>query len=903
MDMLAEHIDEIEALAEPGAAAERERLRELAASLAGALEQEVLERDAAYAVLRAALLLAPELASRDLNQSLRSIAAHVDRVPREIAEELATDISAFRHLAAQWEEDCKGLPEPLCPAQPVLESIEAYLHDLYSLRRTAEGGRCLIKHSPNGQWLAERLAKAEQEAAELLRTTPVRRRLWAVLPEARRLGLGELVPPLREVLMKPQESQSPTTRGFPAWKLYTDSSGDPAIEAAERVADHERRFPRNLMWAAAHGRLVEEDVALVKRLVSHNPARWAEAYRHALHHDGFPALAYLEKVDGAWTAPPLLRLPPEAVRSQLRLGPPETPQRALPPPGELEVRRADLPANIEAESLFVASARVEIAGIDVRVYGDERGLWCLAARNGNGGKARCAYTKEDATGWHAQIPLLQTGPQGGFPALRFRPGPLRSVLTDPDFPLVDRACSRRAYVITIGESSLRNLLGWELREVAARFHAIVPQSEVRDGRELVRLLFRDDALSVPWIAAVPTAERGPRQRGLRTLGEVARSITELPAQEISAEVATVEELSGDLAPVDGDEFVLIPTRTGTSILAAQIVRRRLAAKFPHSRIRVSACDAMKQRRDLSETRSELPEEPLDAAYHGADAEVARLLVDEAADPVLVVSGGAKWESEAMLDLGADRRLPVAYRFESGRPVVFRWDRMPAEEGRKREEPLSMEEASSRYLVLTVGISLLLKSRKREPSADELLDWAKKQDRALYTLCAELTGFEAWRKSRGVKGPLEVALIRTRPAKQETYAPGQVCAAVVRRLLEEQGVRVHAADAWDILDFSDIKRAPPEQQMVQLERELRRPIAQCLDEVIRAAEMPDVLASGGQKLAASVLHLAGRVRGCRVYLAPEAEEGQQPVLWRVWAPGTRPELKRGDVLDAEYLRVS
>lgn len=896
MNTLLERIADLEALAEPDAIADERRGRALAKELTTALRQVANDDDAAYLLQRGALLLAAGLDSPDLRQ----IGALVAALPKELSEQLASDLLGFRHLAEIWVEDCAELPALVCPTRPVQESVQIYLRQLRLLQRAADGARRLAEFAPQLAALAGQLADGETQARQVLRTTPVRSRLWTLRNEGSRLGFADLIPSLSEMLVAGVE------RSVAAPGIFSDN---PQIAAAERLADQNAEFVRNLSWAAAHGKLADEDLALFKRLVSTSPFRWGGSHRDSLHHDGFPALAYLDKVHGRWSAPPGFCLPPPALEPTVLLGAPDANRRhALPPPGPTVEQKSDLPAGVAAETLFVARAHLELLGLDLRVYGDDLGLWCFASRNGEARKARCAFSKLEATGWHSQIPLLQTGPLSGFPKRRFRPGPLRPLLTETEYPSLDRACAARAFVITIGESCLRNLLGWDLRESAARLHAMARQSGVADGNQLVELLSRDDALVLPWVAASAAAGKAPSARGLPTLAHVVEAIDAFAAEEIGAEVATVEELGDDLAPVDGDEFVLIPTQTATSLLAMQIVRRRLMAKFPHSAFRVTPCGALRQRADLEQARFDLPEEPLAAVYGIADEEVGRLLVDEAADPVLVISGGAKWESEAMLALGAERRLPVAYKFQFGsKPVVFRWDWMPVDGERHTLMPAVSGSVNSGYLVMSVGISLLnaytIAIGDRTPSADDLFRWAKAQPGARSALCAELTGFEAWRRTRAGDAAVDVALIRTRSGAEGDHAPGSVCGEAVRLLLEDQGARVHSHEQWDILDFTQLRTAEPAEQMTRLHRELVLPIAQCLDEISRTAEVPDVLASGGQKLAASLLHLAARARGCRVYLAPEAEAGVAPVLWPVGSQAVREGLERAFVVDpTDYIRI-
>ena len=50
------------------------------------------------------------------------------------------------------------------------------------------------------------------------------------------------------------------------------------------------------------------------------------------------------------------------------------------------------------------------------------------------------------------------------------------------------------------------------------------------------------------------------------------------------------------------------------------------------------------------------------------------------------------------------------------------------------------------------------------------------------------------------------------------------------------------------------------------------------------QLPDVLFTAGRKLHAALLQVAANLAGAAAFLAPEAEQGQPPVLWRVKTGG-------------------
>lgn len=813
--------------------------------------------------------------------------APTEALAGEVAELVALRTTPLTHAAELWARDCEPLPELHSPPADVHEAARGLIDQISALRRVSEGARYL---SEAVLWLAPTARAFEaalNECKESLARSPIRSRLWVLHRYAVERNAGDLVPSLIDAV-------SPALDAGLSFSLATRDQQ--IAQATARLCKWSARAQvHDVTAAAVHGHLAEPDLDLIRKLIAERPGIWARSHLECLRRNGFTAPVHLvrnENGDG-WTAVRVLRVGHAEVESTIPLGWPAASPRQLEAP-RVEAAapavwdRGPLPPDLPVEGLALARRRLDLPGVDFLLFGDEQGLWALAKNENQIVKARCEATPERATGWDAQFPVIRIGSDVAD-AKPFRAGPFRPLLGARGENL-DRACSPRTYIITVGESCFRNLFKWSLGQTTNRVHRAAMEAGIRSGSELLRALQQHDPLEIPWVRDL-RGENGP------SLTELLTRIEEREPSALGAEIDTIESITGELKPVGGDHFVLVPTRTATSIIASHIIERRLRARYENASVERVACDAMIQAEDLTSTRHEIPDRAMDVVYRQALALVLRELVDRGADPVLVMSAGLKWEANVILELGADRRVPCVYKSgeddSEGRinPLALRWDWLrPSVRPRALPsalddsfEPLSDEQPGR--VMLTVGVRLLNSFRSQQrnwqarPDRDELFEWAREQLSVLgerwWTLAPELTAFEAWRRQRASRsvGEIEVALVRSRGRQGEPYVEGQVCGSVIERLLEMRGARVRVYDRWDVLNLKAVREGSGQEQAAQLHDELLVPLRRCIEELDR----PDVVFTGGQKLTAALAHLLARQLGCWAFFAPEAPKGA-PVLW-------------------------
>jgi hypothetical protein len=796
--------------------------------------------------------------------------------------------AAFVHAPQVWAHEHPGGEGDLLRLAPVESRARAFLEQLYvATRLHAAAARLGV------DWLAPLLAglaAAVDSGHAALRDSPLSLRLWPMRRQAERFGLADAVPALANAVCA---VAGPGPAALPAPRAQ-----ERAFELLRR-RDPRDPLVREIASAAVHGDLAPGDLALLRRLVADEPQPWAIAHRDAFRKDGFRAHVCLERIEDSardWRAPAIFQADAADIAPAAVL--PETQRFLLPPPAAVPSQATGRTGEpdalpVEIRRLALAVRRIPLAGAEIALFGDGDGFWLRARAAGQTWKVRCDSGVTSATGWHAQFPIVHARDQQSetvptrelLPLRAFRPGPLRPLLAAAGAN-VDRACSPRAYVVSVGESILRNLLGLDFKgSVQRAVEEAALRAGLRSGARLLESLQARDALAAEWIGALPLSDRAGALAGGPAVRDLLGGLDRLAVEQLGsgddgllgAEVDALMSAGRGWRPVAGDRVLLIATATCSGILAARIVQAWLRAHVPAVRTRVAPCTAMRQPETLGSGRFELPEEPIVETYGLVDGWLGRLLTRHAADVLLVVSGGVKWQMLPLAEAAAARRVPILYKATRGAPIIFRWDLFRP--GAMVAAP--RDSARAGRLAVTVGVSLLRNYRRdharaaerRQVSADELSRWASQRGPGG---SAELTGFDAWRRRYGPPtgaGPVEVALIRSR-SSAAAYDEGQVCAGALAGLLERAGARVAVEPSWDVPDLNEWRM---EEDAAHLKAALLEPVARCLD---AGTERTDVLISGGQKLTCAMTSLIARGRGCRSFFAPEGDAGGEPRIWLV-----------------------
>jgi hypothetical protein len=884
---------------------------------------------------------APEASVQALG-ALAPLDATLRREAASVADETAAQLGAFRYAAGAWDRLCAEL-EDLQPAPAhVQEAAQVYLEALAALRDAllvVEGW----EHAGTA-WagpLRERLDAVARDAEQRLLSSAASRHLWTLAGSAEAYGLEALLPALTDLLALEgaQEAATPPgdrTEPAPAECRLREVAPEVSVRRANESLselgklflsrpDAERRIAE-LALAVEQGRIGEKDFEAFRAAALQGKDRgvWLKAHREAIARNGFTALVHLVRTEtGAFSAPTPLRVAPALLDAELRQL--EASRRTLLPSDEARplvdsaagaptaIEPTGLPAPAAAPAVAAVAAelpearfalaarRMHVVQHQLLLFGDAEGLWCHAWNElepDSRVTERC-QSRSEGLATEVRFPLSDLG-EDGLQLRSLRLGPLRE-LVEP----WDRLYSPRAFVVTVGESSLRNLLGWSIRDCGAQLAARAQAAGIQSGSELLERISSDVLWSEAWISDLPLSEPLVERLGMRTLGELRRDWARLAPAEHGAEVDTLDALLGDkdLAPSDADHFVLVTTRTATSVLAGRLVADALRVKFPHSEFRLVACQTMRQREELeAAARADVPLDPLGEAYRTLEAVLRDTLDRLAADPVLVISGGTKWEAAAGLMAGRDAMVPCVYKFEPAAsaaqmpPAVLRWEWLAHEPDAFRHDPPPdvRTNAEDRRLVMSVGTSLLGLYRRVTgdknalPDHHTLAGWADQRGADLWRTCAELTGFEAWwnrLSERERSGTVHVALVASRSPE------GQVCARAVTKILlqrQDTNLYVHSLPSWEVHAIGRAVQGegPARSSLHQIFNEIWRPLHACFDDVAAFSSGPlDVIAMGGQKLTAALLLLSAP-EGARVYLAPEAEKtDERPALWPVHDPRT------------------
>jgi hypothetical protein len=832
-----------------------------------------------------------------------------------VAEELRAQIAPVRNSLHLWERLCSGL-EPLRPAPPDVRQAAASFLD--ALGKLAQVLQTLSQWRDRRPWrwtetLERLLARVLAQAVDALVQSPCRGRLWPLHDAATAQGLGQVLPPLVELLAGSAGAAAPPEAAGSLEQLCTLQAGITDLAAwCDRLAG-------DVMRLAAQGLLAAADLEAARAAVRDAPGRWALAHRQALRRAGFTAAVYLVRDDrGEWAAPRTLWLRWEDLQPSAAVLPGGLAEAELPAaeqaPGDRPLTPGPpgppvwLPHAPSIEALALDTRHLPLAEARLWIFADEAGLWVAAQREGPPGQslflgARCPVESRQPCGDEAQMPLVVVGEPGARLDRGFRPGPLRDVLGG-----VDRAYSPRAYVVTVGESLLRRLLGWsrpgEGTERVARAAAragLQTYAELREallcgaapGQFPAAWLDRAE-LPLPWIAALESAD------GSATLGSRVGAWSELAAPSLGAEIDTLAALEEHpdprIRPVDGDLFVLVPTETATSVLAALLVGRWLHERFPRAELRLEVSSALRQADPLQTPDGRFqgrhPDpgtEALAEVYRMGRALADRLLVLDASDPILVLPGGVRWQTMPMLELGWSRRLPCVYKFEpepggrSVQPVVFRWDKVGR--GLRQEVARALGRflplpAGEPCLVVNVGISLLAGYRRQKgvssdhvPAEQELVEWVRVLPEAeRWRRSLELSGIEAWRRRRQQARPM-VALLGTASPQ------GRLCRFSLETLLQmDLGIPVLHRSDWEVMDLAEVVE-PEMEQHLQIFNGILQPFVSCLAHLRANRRQPELLATSGQTFTIGLMQAVARGLGLACWLSPErSEEQHEPVLW-------------------------
>jgi hypothetical protein len=818
---------------------------------------------------------------------------------REASQLVVAEVAAFRYSAALWPQQCKDLPGRHSPPAAVQDAVVTYFEQLRTLAEATTAATALGSSVEWAGQLADQLHHAHDDARRRVSESPINDRLWAVYRDASEHRVADLVPALVR-----------------ASGVQGTSDVETALRQLRKmILDEPCR--RDIAFACVHGKLTEGDLDALRLLTGGNDAgAWITSHRHQFRSSGMVAPVHLTEHHGIWTAPRSLRVSASEIRALLGL-PSRSDAKRLDSGDELSEpvdphRPTNLPTKLDPSRLALASRQLHLANVGIELFGDDRGLWCRATHGNLVSEVACVSTfdRDTLCGSEAQFPVILMQHSGRAPQQQpFRLGPLRRLIHAVGRNL-DRLYSAHAYVITVGESALRNLLGWGYGDAATRLNQAAMAAGISSGSVLVDTLAGDRTLEQGWVRGLRAMQGGP------ALGACIDRLADLRPAQIAAELDTLDGLSSQYRPVDGDRFVLLATRTGTSILSASIIEHYLASRFPHATFKRVACDAMVQAEDLADaSRQLLPTEPLSQAYSTAFQELAELLHERGDDPLFVISGGTKWESAAMLELALDAQVSLAYKFESAeQPILFRCDQLPTPRVRGRRYPSLgqgrqlAKRSDCRWLVVNVGVSLLALYRTEHgdralaPTSAQLAAWARAWARKndWWQLCAELTAFQAWRMHRAADVPdreLNVVLVRTRRRPGEVYAEGQVCGRAIQHLLEDRNV---VSEAWRNIDVLNLANVPDVLDSGSLISCVMQPLARCIDEVevMSGGELPDIVVTGGQKLTSALMHVIARGRGCAVFLVPQPQEGEVPTLWTAHAGGAPDK----DLLDPRLLQL-
>jgi CRISPR/Cas system-associated protein Csm6 len=838
----------------------------------------------------------------------------------DVAAWAALELVPQKQYLPTWEERCGGLPPLLCAPDDVLYQVNQVLghfadagHASSTIGAWAVANRPLLRELKPflDQHLTARLAILRREVSQ----APLRCRLWPLAAVARNTGEDELIPSLSVALFEQTGHES----FVPALAVYRD-------RAPELTDAWETDLASDVMRHLAHGHLVAEDVAAARAMVADRPGVWAVAHRGILHGPAFvqPVMT-VDSVDGA---DPLQRLPESLImepggRPSLALtasqmsGALPAGQDALPP-----VPTTDPSVVEDLEARTLARMPLVLAGAEMRVHASRKGLWTqlTPAEEGRPDESAVLDTGAASPSSTSELPLLEI--RGGKTRVLgkgVRLGVLRNALARRGLHL-DRSHTARAYIVTVGESILRAVFGWNPGgECTRRLSEAALSAGIATGGELVQRLTpreKEDALEEAWLADLQTVCGSGQETGALSLRDLLIEWKRKPSVELirlarrfGGELATLLSLPvfPPLRPVDGDLFLLVPTATASGMLAALLVRRFLGCLFGKSAAaRILPASSFTQEPDLSLDTAMLHEQPVLAMVDVLDQAIKTVLKDDKADPVIVFSGGTKFTAAAAVDSAFLHGVECVYKADSGPPAVFFWKDLARQHrfqqaAAKRQSaafgvPGAAEEAYARAfddkrgaVVVNVGISLLSRFRRERrtertyvPEAAELWQWVGTSTGRWQDLCAEWTGIATWFEEKGT--PLRekdtaVVLVHTRSVE------GELCASVIRRKLEEEGFRVVGAagegtSLHRVADFSDVRfhgSALPARDVLD---HLVYPLRACLAPLVGWKEPVAVLPSGGQKLTSAMLHMLARGMALPVYFASEPRPGQPAHLWEV-----------------------
>ncbi len=663
----------------------------------------------------------------------------------------------------------------------------------------------------------------------------------------------------------------------------------PSPEERERLLDLIRRGEDDTAVEAARGRLPVEVLEEIRKEIRDGRFEAIETLRKAVTTGLLAGGLATPGEEGILVVPKELRADRSGVMKQLEglFRPGRLPCPALSAwhvdedlPGQMmglvaqswgEKKSALEKIPDKIAEMALCDRRLPVADARLLLFGDDRGLWCLFVKDGTVMAATCRSPGEESFGSDVQYPLAAVGVENGYC------GPLRPGPTRDRFGGLDRAHSPMTYVVSVGESIFRNLTGWGLREVGAKLAEHVRGAYPSYDKLREALLEFAKTRDMPHaIATIPVQRKAAGVA--KQLGEV--DISKLDTEYLGAEIDTLMHLERTLAPKPGDRFLMLPTDTASSILASILIGLWLGNRFRSEAtgigVNVGVGKNLFRQVTMKPAGGQLRHEMPQDSY-GKMVESSRALLDEVlragSDAVVVMPGGVKLMTSALMEVARAKRVPIAYRYhEVGErtdtpPLVIRWDMISKDTALGFEaEPIERERVETKHcLIVTVGASLqrgVSKDQRSEEAFRFLVKNTPEERR--FELCAELTGFEAWIRDLGLD-PTDAAVVLL----PEGNVSSRACCGAVRYALKMRGVSV--LNELELPDITKLVRGD-EREYAETANKVAKTVAGAIQSAEAEGYSSDVLPLPGRTFISAIVQLYATIRGYRVVIGYEAEKG-------------------------------